>query len=149
MLDIYVDGDSCPVKEEVIKVALRHGLEVFMVSNSYLRPINNPKIHMVLVDSGPDVADNWIAERAGDNDVAITADILLADRCVKNKVSVIGPNGKRFTEDNIGIAVASRNLSSHLREIGEISSHNATFSKKDRSKLLQVMEEVIQEIKRK
>lgn len=149
MLDIYVDGDACPVKDEALKVAMRHGLDVYMVSNSYLRPINNKKIHIVLVASGPDVADDWIAERIKDGDIAITADILLAQRCLKNKASVVSPTGKPFTDDNIGSAVAGRALSSHLRETGEISGNNPAFSNKDRSRFLQTLEEVIQQIKRR
>ena len=135
MLDIYVDADACPVKEEVMRVAKRHDLEVHMVSNSYLRPINNQKIHIVLVYSGADVADDWIAERSKDGDIVITADILLADRCIKNGSCVISPTGKPFTEENIGNAVAGRSVSVHLREIG-IESNNPTFSKKDRSRFL-------------
>lgn len=148
MLDIYVDADACPVKEEVLRVAQRHGLEVYMVSNAYLRPINNPKVHMILVDAGPDVADDWIAERAGQGDIAITADILLADRCLKNGARAIGPTGKPFTDDNIGSKIAGRSLSAHLREIGEISGGNPSFAPKDRSRFLQSLEEAIQSVKR-
>jgi len=149
MLDIYVDGDACPVKEEVLHVARRHGLEVYLVSNGYLRPINNRKVHIILVESGPDVADDWIAERIGDGDIAITADILLAQRCLKNSASAVGPTGKLFTEENIGNVVASRALNAHLREIGEISGGNSGFTKQDRSRFLQALEEVIQNIKRR
>ena len=149
MLDIYVDADACPVKEEVLRVAERHGLEVYFVSNGYLRPINNRKVHIILVESGPDVADNWIAERIGDGDIAITSDILLAQRCLNNNASAVGPNGKLFTEENIGNVVAGRALNAHLRELGEISGGNASFSKQDRSRFLQALEEVIQHIKRR
>ena len=149
MLDIYVDGDACPVKEEVVRVAERHNLEVYMVSNSGLRPVRNKKIHMIKVDAGADVADDWIAERASDGDIAITADILLADRCIKNEATVLSPAGKPFTDDNIGNAVAGRNLSAHLRETGEISGHNPSFSKQDRSRFLQALENAIQSIKRR
>lgn len=148
MLNIYVDGDACPVKEEVLRVALRHELEVYMVSNSYLRPINNRKVHIILVSAGADVADDWIAERAGAGDIVITADILLADRCLKNTSDVIGPTGKPFTADNIGNAIAGRGINAHLREMG-VESINPPFSKKDRSRFLQTMEESIQKIKRR
>lgn len=148
MLDIYVDGDACPVKEEVMRVAMRHDLEVYMVSNSYMRLANNPKVHMILVDAGADVADDWIVERTGNGDIVITADILLADRCLKNKSDVISPTGKPFTEDNIGNAVAGRLVNAHLREIG-VESSNPSFSKQDRSRFLQTMEESIQKIKRR
>lgn len=148
MLEIYVDADACPVKDEVVKVAIRHKLEVYMVSNSHLRPINNNRIHMVLVEAGADVADDWIAQRAGKGDIAITADILLAERCVKNFVRVISPAGKPFTEDNIGNAVAGRSLSAHLRELGDGQSHNPSFTKQDRSRFLQSLDETINKIKR-
>jgi hypothetical protein len=148
MLDIYVDGDACPVKEEVIKVANRHQLTVFMVSNFGLRPLNNPRIHMITVESGADVADDWIVEHISEGDLAITADILLADRCLKKEASVIGPTGKIFSDNNIGNAVAGRSLSAHLREIGEIPGHNPSFTKQDRSRFLQALENSIQEIKR-
>lgn len=149
MLDIYVDADACPVKEEVLRVAGRHGLEVYMVSNSYLRPVNNRKVHIILVEQGPDVADDWIAERIGDGDIAVTADILLAERCLKNEADAVGPNGKEFTPENIGHVVASRTLNAHLRELGEISSGNAGFTRQDRSRFLQTLEEMIQRIKRR
>ncbi len=149
MLNIYVDADACPVKEEVLRVAQRHGLEVYLVSNGFLRPINNQKVHIVLVESGPDVADDWVAERVGDGDIAITADILLAQRCLQNKASVVGPTGKLFTQENIGNVVANRTLNAHLRELGEMSGGSASFSKQDRSRFLQMLEEVIQKIKRR
>ncbi len=149
MLDIYVDADACPVKEEVIRVANRHKLEVFMVSNSYLRPINRSNIHLILVESGADVADDWIADRAKDGDIAITADILLAQRCLNNNADVINHNGKIFNEDNIGNAVAGRSLNAHLREVGEISSNNKAFTKQNRSDFLQSLENTIQKLKRR
>jgi len=148
MLNIYVDADACPVKEEVLRVAMRHGLEVYMVSNSYLRPVNNRKVHIILVDSGADIADDWIAQRSTDGDIVITADILLADRCLKNKSDVISPAGKPFTDDNVGNAVAGRSVSAHLREMG-VTTSNPPFSKQDRSRFLQTMEESIQKIKRR
>jgi len=149
MLDIYVDADACPVKEEVMRVANRHKLEVFMVSNSYLRPINRSNIHIILVEAGADVADDWIAERAKEGDIAITADILLAQRCLENKADAINPNGKVFNNDNIGNAVAGRSLNAHLRETGEITSFNKPFTKQNRSDFLQSLENTIQTIKRR
>jgi uncharacterized protein YaiI (UPF0178 family) len=148
MLVLYVDGDSCPVKDEIITVAQRHKMEVYIVSNSYLRPINSKLVKMILVAEGADVADDWIADHAVDKDIVITADILLAQRCLNNNASVINHTGKPFTNDNIGSAVAGRDLSAHLREIGVISGGNPTFQKKDRSKFLQALEETIQKIKR-
>lgn len=149
MLEIYTDGDACPVKEEILRVAERHGLTVYIVSNSGLRPVNSPRVHMIKVDAGADAADDWIAERIGDGDIAVTADILLADRCLKKKAEVISPSGKPFTDANIGNAVASRSISAHLREIGERSSYNPSFSKQDRSRFLQALENSIQTIKRR
>ena len=147
MLNIYVDGDSCPVKEEVIKISIRHGLEIYMVSNRWMTQVMGPKIHKILVQAGADAADNWIAEHIGKDDIAITADILLAQRCLKLGAYVIGPQGKSFTEDNIGVAVAMRGLNTHLRETGEISGYNQSFSKQDRSRFLQTLESVIQKLK--
>ena len=149
MLDIYVDADACPVKEEVMRVANRHKLEVFMVSNSYLRPINRSNVHIILVEQGADVADDWIAERAKEGDIAITADILLAQRCLQNNAEAINPNGKIFNDDNIGNAVAGRSLNAHLRETGEITSLNKAFTKKNRSDFLQSLENTIHTIKRR
>jgi len=149
MLKIYVDADSCPVKDEVIRVAKRHDLEVFIVSNSYLRLNAGAKVQMIVVKAKFDEADNWIAERIEENDIAITADILLADKCCKKNAGVIGPNGKMFSSDNIGMKVAMRDLNSHLRDTGEISSHNASFTKQDRSRFLETLENTIQRIRRK
>ncbi len=147
MLNIYVDGDSCPVKEEIMRVSLRHGLEMFLVSNKWMPQIMGPKIHKILVQAGADAADNWIAEHIEKNDIAITADILLAQRCLQIGAFVISPYGKSFTEENIGMAVAMRSLSSHLRETGEISGYNPSFSKQNSSKFLQILETTIQKIK--
>ncbi len=147
MLNIYVDADSCPVKDEVIRVSRRYGLEVYMISNSWMLQVMGPKVHKILVSAGADAADNWIAEHIQQNDIAITADILLAERCLKKSAYVIGPKGKSFTEDNIGVMVAMRNLNTHLREIGEISGYNQSFLKQDRSRFLQELESVIQKIK--
>lgn len=148
MLNIYVDADACPVKEEVLRVSLRHKLTVYMVSNSWLQGAAGPNIHRIIVESGPDIADNWIAERITKGDIAITADILLAKRCLVKQAEVIGPSGRPFNEDNIGVAMAMRDLSAHLREIGETSGHNPSFTKQDRSRFLQTLEDAIQTIKR-
>ncbi len=145
---IYVDADACPVKEEILRVAMRHQLEVFLVSNSWLNMPVNAKTHKILVEAGPDIADNWIEEHINANDIAITADILLAARCLKKGAKVIGTTGRAFNDDNIGVAKAMRDLSAHLRETGEANSYNPSFSKKDRSCFLQTLEETIQSIKR-
>jgi uncharacterized protein YaiI (UPF0178 family) len=147
MLVLYVDGDACPVKTEALQVAERHDMQVYIVSNSGLRPVANPKVQMVLVDAGADAADDWIAERISTGDVAVTADILLADRCLKAGGKVLSPYGKPFTEANIGQAVAGRSVSAHLREMGGVS-YNPSFGKQDRSRFLQELENMIQSIKR-
>ncbi len=149
MLDIYVDADACPVKEEVLRVAMRHKLRVFLVSNSWINMAVGANVQKILVEAGADIADNWIAERIGEGDIAITADILLADRCLKKKASVLGTTGRAFNDDNIGVAKAMRDLSAHLRETGESSGYNAVFSKQDRSRFLQTLEEIVQLIKRR
>jgi len=149
MLDIYVDADACPVKDEVLRVALRHKLQVYLVSNSWLNIAVGNNVHKILVEAGADIADNWIAERIGAGDIAVTADILLADRCLKKGADVIGTTGRNFNDDNIGVAKAMRDLSAHLRETGEAPGYNPTFSKQDRSRFLQTLEEIIQVIKRR
>ncbi|MEP0520883.1 MAG: YaiI/YqxD family protein [Hyphomicrobiales bacterium] len=146
---IYIDADACPVKDEVYKVAFRYGVSVSVVSNSFMRIPDDPLISRVIVSAGPDVADDYIAERADDQSVVITADILLADRCVKANAIVIGPTGKRFTEDTIGSAVATRNLMEGLRSTGEITGGPAPFSKADRSRFLSALDEALVRLKRR
>jgi len=142
--EIFVDGDACPVKDEVLRVATRHKLTVHMVSNSWMRLADSPLIHRVVVAEGPDVADDWIAEHIGVGDIAITADIPLASRCIKNGAAAIGPTGKPFTEDSIGMALAMRDLMSHLRDTGEIKGGGPSFSKQDRSRFLSALESAVQ-----
>ncbi len=149
MLNIYVDGDACPVKDEVFRVAERHNLKVYLVSNSWLRIGANPLIEQVVVSQGPDVADDWIAERIGEDDIIITSDIPLADRCIKNAACAIAPTGKPFTANSIGMALAVRNLMTNLREIGEVNGNNSSFTKQDRSRFLSELETQIMTIKRK
>lgn len=144
MVTIYVDADACPVKEEVLRVAYRHDLEVYIVSNGWWRQNVGPKIHRIMVEAGADSADNWIVEHIAEGDIVITADILLADRCLKQQAAVINPNGKPFTEANIGMRVAMRSLSTHLRETGECAGYNPSFSKQDRSRFLEALENIIQ-----
>lgn len=146
MINLYIDADSCPVKDEILRVSMRHNLEVYLVSNKWTTKVFGPKIHKILVSSGADIADNWIVEHVKQNDIVITADILLAQRCLALSAFVISPTGKSFTPDNIGMSVAMRNLNSHLREIGEISSHNKIMTKQDKSKFMQELELVIQNI---
>ena len=145
---IYVDADACPVKEETYKVALRHGLKVFVVSNSPIAVPREAFVERVVVASGADVADDWIASRATRGDVVVTADIPLADRCVKAGASVIAPNGKAFTEATIGAALATRNLMEDLRSAGEMTRGPRPFSPRDRSAFLSALDLAIVRLKR-
>ena len=145
---IYVDADACPVKEEALRVAERHGLLIHYVSNSWMRLPEGPLVRRVVVADGPDAADDWIAERAGEGDVAVTADIPLAARCLKRGAQVIGPTGKPFTDAGIGMALAMRELSAHLRETGESKGYNASFTRQDRSRFLEALELAVQRARR-
>ena len=147
-MEIYVDADACPVKNEVVRVAERHGLVVHMVSNSWMRLTEGPLVKRVVVSEGFDAADDWIAERAGEGDIVVTSDIPLAARCLKAGVQALGPTGRPFTADNIGSAVAIRDLMGHLRDTGEVRGGNPAFSARDRSQFLQELESKIQSIKR-
>ena len=141
---IYVDGDACPVKKEIVRVAERHGLSVLLVANAWIH-LPHPLVEMVVVSEGPDEADNWIAENIAAGDICITADIPLASRCLERDGGVIGPTGKPFTKANIGNALAMRELKSHLRETGEDKGYNASFTKNDRSQFLQTLDQQVQE----
>lgn len=144
---IYVDADACPVKAEILKVAERHTLKVTFVANSGLRPSRDPMVTNVIVSSGFDAADDWIAERAGSGDIVITADVPLAGRCVAAGALVTGPTGRVFDQTNIGMATAMRDLSAHLRETGESKGYNAAFSARDRSAFLETMERLCRRAK--
>ncbi len=141
---IYVDADACPVKDEAVRVAERHGLDIHFVSNAFMRLPEGPLIRRVVVAEGPDAADDWIAERIGAHDIAVTADIPLASRCLKQGAQAIGPTGKPFTQASIGMALAMRDLSAHLRETGESKGFNASFTRQDRSRFLQALEDAVQ-----
>jgi uncharacterized protein YaiI (UPF0178 family) len=150
MLEIYVDGDACPVKAEVEQVAGRHGWPVVIVSNGGLRPSRNPMVRHVTVDAGADAADDWIVEHAAEGDLVVTADIPLASRALKNGARVLGPTGKAFTEDSIGMALGMRDLHRHLREsTAGGQTFNAGFTKQDRSRFLGALENEIQAMKRR
>jgi len=148
MLIIYVDADACPVKEEIFRVAARHDLQVYLVSNSRLNMEVDPNVEKIQVGSDLDAADNWIIEHIDVGDIAITVDILLADRCLKKGACAINPSGKVFNNSNIGAAKAMRELRAYLRETGIAPSYNTSFSKQKRSLFLQALEEVIQSIKK-
>jgi len=141
---IYVDADACPVKDEAARVAERHGLDIHFVSNAFMRLPEGPLIRRVVVSDGPDAADDWIVERIGAGDIAVTADIPLAARCLKQGAQVIGPTGKPFTQAGIGMALAMRELSAHLRETGESKGFNASFTRADRSRFLEALEQAVQ-----
>ncbi len=145
---IFVDADACPVKAEVFRVAERHKLKTFVVANSPIMVPRDPAIERIVVASGPDQADDWIAERAGRGAVVVTADIPLASRCVKAGADVIAPNGRAFTEASIGMALATRNLMDDIRGAGAITGGPKPFSPRDRSEFLQALDRAIVRLKR-
>lgn len=149
MLHIFVDADACPVKQEIYRVAERYRLEVTVVANSWMRTPHGRGISLQVVTDGFDAADDWIVDNVDADDIVVTADILLADRCLKGGARVVSPTGKPFTEDNIGDAVATRNLLADLRGAGEITGGPAPLQKKDRSRFLQELDKVIQALRRK
>ncbi len=145
---IYVDADGCPVKDEVYRVADRYGLTVYVVSN---RPLHTPSrgdVRPVVVGGAFDAADDWIAERAGPGTLVVTSDIPLAARCLERGARVLGPKGNRFTPDNIGSALASRELMDQLRQMGIQTGGPKPFDKRARSRFLQVLDEEIQAVRR-
>mgnify|MGYP000187920415 CR=1 FL=1 len=148
MTTIYIDADACPVKDEAVRVADRYGFAIHFVSNSYMRLPDGANVQRVVVQEGPDAADDWIAERITRQDICVTADIPLASRCLKAGAKVIGPTGKPFTEANIGTALAMRDLQRHLRETGESKGYNASFTRSDRSQFLQALDAAVQALKR-
>ncbi len=148
MTTIYIDADACPVKDETYKVAARNGLKTYVVSNSWIRVPATPAIEQIVVDAGPDVADDWIAERAGPGDVVVTNDIPLADRVLKAGGAAIAPNGRVFTSDMIGSALASRSIGEHLRSMGEVTSGPKAFGPQDRSKFLQALDQAVVKARR-
>ncbi len=148
MLNIFVDADACPVKSEVYRVADRYRLEVTLVANSRMRVPKEGRVALNVVAEDPDAADDWIADQAEAVDIVVTADILLAGRCIKKGARVIAPTGRLFTEDNIGSAVAGRDLMAEIRSTGEMTPGPPPLQKRDRSRFLQQLENVIQAIRR-
>ncbi|MEQ1857222.1 MAG: YaiI/YqxD family protein [Longimicrobiales bacterium] len=148
---IYVDADSCPVKDEVYRVAKRYALGVTLVSGTWLRVPTEPWIQLeVVADTGGlDAADDWIVEHAGDHDIVVTEDIILASRCLKQGCAALSPRGKAFTSASIGDALASRELMANLRELGAIAGGPSGFTKSDRSAFLQQLDKIVQSLKRR
>jgi uncharacterized protein YaiI (UPF0178 family) len=146
LTEIYIDGDACPVREEVYRVATRLGLMVFVVANGSrpLRPPRLPNVRMILVGEASDAADDWIAERIGAADVCVTSDVPLASRCLANGARVVAPNGRVWTPTNIGGALAGRELSRHLRELGVKTKGPAALTKADRSRFLSALDTAVQ-----
>jgi hypothetical protein len=142
---IYVDADACPVKDEIIRVGERHRTEMLFVCDGGLRRPNSQWARLVIVEGGLDAADDWIAEHVAPGDVFVTADIPLADRCIKAGAMGIDPRGKLWTADNIGASLATRNLMSDLREAGTVTGGAKPFGPKDRSAFLDGMERVMRQ----
>ena len=140
---LFIDADACPVKDECYRVAERCGLRVFVVSNGWINTRRAAFIEQVVVDAGPDVADDWIAERAGRGDIVVTSDIPLADRVLKAGGQAIKPNGQAFTADSIGSALAGRMVGEHLRSMGVATSGPPPFGPKDRSAFLQALDRAV------
>jgi uncharacterized protein len=145
MTAIYIDADACPVRDEVYRVAERLGLSVFVVSNGSrpIRPSPNPRVQMIVVGDGADAADHWIAEHIGPGDICVTGDIPLAARCLGKEALTLAPNGNIWSKDNIGNALAGREVSRHLRELGMTGGGAAPFSKADRSRFLQALDKLV------
>jgi uncharacterized protein YaiI (UPF0178 family) len=146
---IFVDADACPVKNEVYRVAERYGLKVFIVANSFMNVPRSDMIERVIVTQGPDIADDWIAERAGASDIVITADIPLAGRCVRNGAIVLSPTGKPFDDNSIGMALATRDLMTDLRSAGATTRGPPPLSRQDISRFLSALDLAVTRLKRK
>ena len=148
MTRIFVDADACPVKEEVYRVAQRYDVEVLVVSNAWLRTPREGRVEFVLVGGELDAADAWITEHVTKRDIVISADIPLAAACLEKGARVVGPRGRPFTEDSIGDALATRELMSQLREMGEMTGGPPPFEKQDRSRFLQALDQMIHAVRR-
>jgi len=149
VLDLYVDGDACPVKAEIFRIAARHDLKVFVVSGGPVRVPEKGRVERVRVRPGLDAADDWIAEHAGLGDIVVTADIPLAGRCLARGARVLAPNGHAFTEDSIGEALASRELLRQLRGMGEVTGGPPPFGPSDRGRFLSRLGETIDAIRQR
>jgi hypothetical protein len=148
LLQIFVDADACPVKEEVYRVAGRHALPVTLVANAWMQTPARGDVRVQVVSGGFDAADDWIAQRVGADDIVVTADIPLAARCLAKGAAVLSPTGKHFTEDSIGDALATRELLANARAYGVVTGP-PPFDKKDRSRFLQQLEQIVQALRRR
>ncbi|MDB5483665.1 MAG: hypothetical protein JWO83_4718 [Caulobacteraceae bacterium] len=148
-MEVFIDADACPVKDEVYRVAARYGLHTHVVSNAYMTIPSHPRITRVVVEAGPDVADDWIAERIAPGDVVVTNDIPLAERVLGAGATPIAPNGRVFTRDSIGAAIAQRALMEQIRSTGAITGGPPPFGKADRSRFLQALDETINRERRR
>ena len=149
MLEIFIDADGCPVKQEVFRVAQRYGLQVTVVANTRIQIPKGDWVRLVVVEGQFDAADDWIVEQASADDIVVSGDILLAARCLEKGAQVLGHRGDTFTQDSIGEALAMRASLAHLRELGTITGGPAPFEKRDRSRFLQRLDETIQGVRRK
>ena len=144
MVEIYIDADACPVKDETLRVAARHGLKTYLVCDGGIRPARDPLVELVIVSQGADAADDWIADHIQAADICVTNDIPLAARCLERGALAIKPNGEPFTDNSIGMALANRDLMQGLRDSGEITGGPRPFNKSDRSQFLNRLETTIQ-----
>jgi uncharacterized protein len=147
-IEIFIDADACPVKEEIYRVGARYGLQIFVVANAAIRVPRSPSIAQIVVGAGADAADDWIAERARPGGVVVTSDIPLADRCIKAGAEVVTPTGKRLTEASIGMALATRDLMDHLRATGETTGGPKAFTPRDRSAFLGALDNAVVRLQR-
>ena len=148
-IEIFVDGDACPVKDEVYRVAGRYGLKTWVVANSFMMVPASPLVERVIVDAGPDVADDWIADRVRPGDIVVTHDIPLAERALRAGGQALAPNGRAFTENSIGSAIAQRALMEQLRSTGDILGGPKPFARADRSQFLQALDQMIVHARRR
>jgi uncharacterized protein len=148
MLELFIDADACPVKQEIYRVAKRYQLSVCLVSNTPMRIPAQSGVKLMVVSGQFDAADDWIVEHVAENDIVITADIPLASRCVKKKARVLTPAGHEYSDDNMGAALATRDLLAELRGMGAMLGGPAPFAKHNRSCFLQRLDEIIQSIRR-
>jgi uncharacterized protein YaiI (UPF0178 family) len=147
-IEIFVDADACPVKEEIYRVGARYGLKIYIVANAPIRVPSVPLVERIVVGAGADAADDWIATRAQAGGIVVTSDIPLASRCVRQGAEVLAATGKRFTEASIGMALATRDLMDHLRGSGEATGGPKAFTPRDRSNFLSALDNAVVRLKR-